>query len=481
MRSVYPLVALGTWASSVAADLPLVASDVLQRGLLRSALVEKSEALLSLADDNTRLYGTSGHNKTVDWIQSALSAYSNYYDVEVQPFQMPAVVTTFRASATRFVADAMEMSPEGSVSAPLVLVADNGCAAADFPPEVAGAISLIKRGSCPFGQKSAIAGGAGAVGVIHYNNVGGRLTPFTLGNQSDYPQGPFAPTAGVSDVVGASLLSLLAAGPVHASLSIDSTELTTYNVFAQTKGGDQDNVLELGAHSDSVIEGRLSHHRLSAIPTDHVAQLLTNFSVNHAVRFSWFSAEEQGKRGSYHYLNSLSEEELAGIRLFLNFDMIASPNYIYGIYDGDGSSFNVSGAAGSGEAEKLFEDFFAQEGLPFEPIVLRLSDSLPFFEAGIPTGGLFTGATENKTDEQAARFGGQAGVPFDLAYHTALDDVNNLNLTAFLNNAKAIAHTVATYAVSWEGEYGVPKRTKRDLKARVRRPVWKKARKSADT
>ncbi|KAK6581039.1 hypothetical protein PZA11_006527 [Diplocarpon coronariae] len=368
MRSVYPLVALGTWASSVAADLPLVASDVLQRGLLRSALVEKSEALLSLADDNTRLYGTSGHNKTVDWIQSALSAYSNYYDVEVQPFQMPAVVTTFRASATRFVADAMEMSPEGSVSAPLVLVADNGCAAVDFPPEVAGAIS-----------------------------------------------------PGINDN-GSGMIALL-----------------------------------------------------------EVAQLLTNFSVNHAVRFSWFSAEEQGKRGSYHYLNSLSEEELARIRLFLNFDMIASPNYIYGIYDGDGSSFNVSGAAGSGEAEKLFEDFFAQEGLPFEPIVLRLSDSLPFFEAGIPTGGLFTGATENKTDEQAARFGGQAGVPFDLAYHTALDDVNNLNLTAFLNNAKAIAHTVATYAVSWEGEYGVPKRTKRDLKARVRRPVWKKARKSADT
>lgn len=42
--------------------------------------------------------------------------------------------------------------------------------------------------------------------------------------------------------------------------------------------------------------------------------------------------------------------------LNLNFDMIASPNYKYGIYDGDGSAFNVTGAPGSAEAEKLFQD-----------------------------------------------------------------------------------------------------------------------------
>ena len=41
--------------------------------------------------------------------------------------------------------------------------------------------------------------------------------------------------------------------------------------------------------------------------------------------------------------------------------MMASPNYAYQIYDGDGSVFGESGPPGSAEAEKEFQRFFTVE------------------------------------------------------------------------------------------------------------------------
>jgi carboxypeptidase Q len=197
----------------------------------------------------------------------------------------------------------------------------------------------------------------------------------------------------------------------------------------------------------------------------NIAEKLTKFSVNNAVRFSWWAAEELGDIGSGYYVDTLPAEELAKIRLYLNFDMIASPNYIYAIYDGDGSSFGIAGAPGSDKAEYLFEDFFRdEEGLPYTSTEFDgRSDYGPFLEAGVPCGGLFTGAEGIKTEEEAAIFGGEAGEWYDVNYHGPGDNVKNLNMGAFLHNTKAIVHAVATYGVSWEGKYGVPVRSKRDV------------------
>ena len=163
--------------------------------------------------------------------------------------------------------------------------------------------------------------------------------------------------------------------------------------------------------------------------------------------------------------------------LYLNFDMIASPNFYYAIYDGDGSSFGTAGAPGSAEAEKLFEDFFQyEEGLPFASTAFDgRSDYGPFLEVGVPCGGLFTGAEQLKTEEEAVLFGGTAGVAYDVNYHSAKDNVKNLNSGVFLHNAKAIAHSVATYSISWEGKYGVPTRTKRDIVTRKKQIVPRKS------
>lgn len=79
----------------------------------------------------------------------------------------------------------------------------------DYPAEVAGAIALISRGTCEFGQKSALAGNAGAVGAAIYNNIPGGLNG-TLGQPRAL--GPYVPTVGISQEAGLALVDVIAAG-----------------------------------------------------------------------------------------------------------------------------------------------------------------------------------------------------------------------------------------------------------------------------
>lgn len=115
--------------------------------------------------------------------------------------------------------------------------------------------------------------------------------------------------------------------------------------------------------------------------------------------------------GSRYYVENLPEAERAKVALYLNLDMIASPNFGYFVYDGDGSTFNITGPPGSGAIEHLLQEYFEEVGLPTRPSNSDgRSDYAPFMEVGIPIGAIFTGAEEVKTAEQAALWGGQAGV-----------------------------------------------------------------------
>lgn len=113
------------------------------------------------------------------------------------------------------------------------------------------------------------------------------------------------------------------------------------------------------------------------------------------------------------------------------------------IYDGDGSSFGLEGPPGSDAIEGFFEDYYTQQGLEFESTAFDgRSDYLAFVQNGIPAGGLFTGAEEIKTPEQAAVFGGIAGEPFDPCYHLACDDYDNINLEVLEENLYATASAI---------------------------------------
>ncbi|KAL9112651.1 MAG: hypothetical protein Q9187_007747, partial [Circinaria calcarea] len=430
----------------------------LRRVLLRSNLLAKANVLQGFADatpEKNRLVGGAGHIATVDYLYDTLAAL-DYYDVQRQEFTVliSEGSANFTVGGKSQGAQLMTFSTSGAVSKELVPVSNLGCNATDYPAAVAGKIALISRGTCPFGQKSALAGGAGAAGAVIYNNVEGATLSGTLG-APPRPEGPYVPTVGISLANGTALLTAITANQtIIGDLSVRTTteNRTTHNVIAETKGGDHNNVYQLGGHTDSVAAGPgINDDGSGILALLEIAIQLTKFSVNNAIRFSFWAAEEIGLLGSNYYVSQLSAEEIAKIRIYLNFDMIASPNYIYAVYDGDGSAFNVSGPPGSAQGENLLVTYLNSVGLKTVPTKFDgRSDYQAFINAGMPSSGLFTGAEGIKTVEEQALFAGQAGVAYDVNYHGAGDTVKNLNMDAWIQNSKAIAHSVATYGVSFD-------------------------------
>ncbi|KAI9151756.1 aminopeptidase Y [Paramyrothecium foliicola] len=440
--------------ASASSCKPYVTTEDLQELVTLDDLLAGSQKLQDFADANggNRAFGGGGHNATVDWLYDTLEA-TGYYDVVKQPFTeyFHTASATLDVNGAVDSVSTMTYTPPGTANRPVVAVSNVGCDAADYPAGVSGNIALISRGTCSFGQKALNAKAAGAVAAIIYNNAPGVISA-TLGT----PLLDYAPTVGVSQEDGLAILAATQQGEVTADLVIDaiSENRVNYNVIAETKGGDHDNVLVLGGHSDSVYAGPgVNDDGSGTVGVLVVAQALTKFRVKNAVRFAFWGAEEFGKLGSYYYVKQLnhSDTEIAKMRAYLNFDMIASPNYVYGIYDGDGNAFNLTGPPGSGAIEKEFEDFYELNGAAHVPSEFSgRSDYAAFIENGIPSGGLFTGAEVLKTEAEAALFGGEAGVAYDINYHKIGDDINNLNHEAYLLNSKSIANSVAKYAISWD-------------------------------
>ncbi|KAJ5852094.1 uncharacterized protein N7529_011479 [Penicillium soppii] len=430
---------------------PLVTPDKLSSLIRLDDLLKGSQKLEDFAyayPERNRVFGSAAHNDTVDFLYRELKK-TGYYDVykqkQVHTWTSAESSLTFNDESIKIAA--MTYSPSVDVTAELVVVSNVGCTASDYPTDVAGRIALVKRGECTFADKSVLAAAAKAAAVIVYNNAAGSLAG-TLGGVSS----TYAAIAGISQADGETLLSAAAASAVSVSLEIDSRveNRTTFNVIAETKGGDHKNVVSLGGHTDSVEAGPGINDDGSGIISNLVvAKALTKFSVKNAVRFCFWTGEEFGLLGSEYYTSHLSADELAKIKLYLNFDMIASPNYALMIYDGDGNAFNQTGPAGSAQIEALFENYYKSKKLPYIPTAFDgRSDYDGFISRGIPSGGIFTGAEGIKTAEQAKLFGGQANVSYDVNYHAAGDNITNLNHEAFLINSKATAFAVATYANS---------------------------------
>ena len=149
----------------------------------------------------------------------------------------------------------------------------------------------------------------------------------------------------------------------------------------------------------------------------------------------------------------------------LNFDMIGSPNYVRFVYDGDlsdsppidAATFAPAARPGSAAIENVFLDYFDDQDLATDPTAFDgRSDYGPFIAAGIPAGGLFTGAEEIKTAAQAAVYGGTAGLAFDPCYHAACDTLANLNLGGLEEMADGAAHATLTLAMNTQAVNGRP-------------------------
>lgn len=442
---------------------PLVETEALQAYITEAGLAARVDKLFTHAlkgvkkyGHPTRVIGSAGHYATLGDIESSIRKLGPYYNVTKQHFHAPSGAI-FNSSLTVdgvLVEDAkaFDLTPptlhRQPVTAPLVLVSNQGCDLADFPAEVNGSIALISRGICAFGSKSELAGQAGAVGAVIYNDKPGEgVIQATMGNITPNQ----VATVGVSYEEGSKWAEALGSESFNASLWIDSyvKNASTWNIIAETTLGDKENVVMLGAHSDSVAAGPgINDDGSGTISLLEIATALTHFNVTNQVRFAWWAGEEEGLLGSDYYVKTLTPGENEKIRLFMDYDMMASPNYAYQVYDAN----NTANPNGSGELKQLYIDYYTEHGVNYTLIPFDgRSDYDGFIKNGIPGGGIATGAEVLKTEKEVELFGGVAGIPFDPCYHQLCDNTTNLAYDAFVLNTKLIAHSVATYGASLEG------------------------------
>src|SRR5690349_9694050 len=272
----------------------------------------------------------------------------------------------------------MYASPSGDLTAP-VWAADidldpataasntSGCQAADYAGMPKGAIVLLQDGaSCSLGTKFFGAQQFGAGAIFFFDAAGGtwvNVDGISIPSVAGRLDSATALANGVEK--GATGLTV--------RLKVDWRPGTypTSNVIAETRDGDPNDVIVVGAHLDSVGVGPGINDNGSGSATIlEIAEQMRKVKPRNKVRFIWFGAEEHGLLGSQAYIDSLPDAERKKIAAMLNFDMIGSPNFVRFVYDGDLSDSEPSegGApAASGEVEKLFLDYFASQGLPTEP------------------------------------------------------------------------------------------------------------------
>lgn len=479
--------AVGLAPTAAAAPPPASLAGSLTEAVTLGGVSRHLDALQAIATANggNRAVGTPGYDASAAYVAAQLRAKG--FQVETPSFTVETedVNAAALAVGTNPPADVIPMTftpntPAGGVTGTLRAIPNLGCAPTDYTSVLPGDIAVITRGECSFGQKSLAAAAAGADAAVIVNNVAGDLNG-TLGDAASAK----IPTAGVSLEAGP---ALVAASGSTATLVIDitRTSVTTTNVIAQTTTGRTDNVVMAGSHLDSVPEGPgiNDNGSGSAGLLETALQLGPNPDVENAVRFAWWSAEELGLLGAEDYVANLDEAGLASLALYLNFDMIGSPNPAYFVYDGDDSDAEGEGPgpAGSDAIEASFVDFLESKQITVggAPRALETegtdfdgrSDYGPFIAAGIPAGGLFTGAEDIKTTEQAAKWGGTAGVAYDPNYHQAGDTRANINNTALDLNSDALANTLAEFAASTEDVNGeLPAGGPADLRVSVGAPV----------
>ncbi len=412
------------------------------------------------ANNGIRTSGTPGYDASVAYVVERMTAAG--YSVTTQAFDFqtfislsPSVLETVAPLSGPVTNNIMSYSGSGDVTASVsTLPVITGCNATDFAGFPAGNIALISRGACTFALKATNAYNAGAVGVVIYNNIPGVLNG-TLGNGFTLD----IPVTAVTLDVGQELAATVG---LVMRLKTDTFRgiATTYNVIAESKDGDPNNVIMAGAHLDSVNEGPgIQDNGTGSAAILEVAEEMAKVKPRNKVRFAWWGAEESGLVGSTYYVNNLSQEAQENIALYLNFDMVGSPNHVFFVYDGDDSDGVGAGPGpvGSAQIEALFEQFYSEvAGQPFKGTDFSgRSDYGPFIAVGIPSGGLFTGAEGIKTPEEAALWGGTAGAQYDPCYHLACDTFDNINLTAFDVNVDAVGYAVLQYAMNTEAVNGV--------------------------
>ena len=429
----------------------------LRQAVTVTGIVRHLRALDDIARESggSRFTGTEGYRRSVEYVVGALEAAG--LEVKREPF-------TFESFAERSTTElsvvggprfrdgsdmrAMMYSASDRVTAPLVVVPDVTTDAAEGAAcrpggldgaGLQGSVVLLRPGGCLYRDQVQNAARAGAEAVIFAlaptDRAGPPFRPTLFASE-----GIDVPVVAVTDEAGRRLME------AEGSEVVIATDVTTEraladNVIAETEHGDDD-VIMVGAHLDSVFDGPGINDNGSGSATIlELARQIASLRTENTVRFAFWGGEELGLVGSTAYVRGLSAAERDDIVAYLNFDMIGSPNFARYVYSPDGAP------AGSAEITDIFVDHFDRSTLTISELDLGgRSDHGPFIRAGIPVGGLFTGAEDRKSGAEQDLFGGDEGAPHDPCYHQACDTLDNVDRTVLDQMADAIAHVVAVLA-----------------------------------
>jgi Zn-dependent M28 family amino/carboxypeptidase len=423
------------------------------------------------ANNNTRAVGTPGYDASVDYVVGKLR--DKGFDVQTMQFEAhvfhaePGSVTV---ADKKVDARALEYSlgtpPVGVTGLLVAFPVDGspGCNPTDFDNlPVNGAVVMVDRGTCPFSQKAKAAAQKGAVAMVVADNVVEERIAGTLSETNDVK----IPVVGVTKSDGALLRTIV--GPATVQVAAETKTVSARNVVAQTKTGSSSDVVMIGAHLDSVPEGPGINDNGSGMAAvlETALQLGNSPGIHNAVRFGFWGAEELGLIGSRKYVESLDINALKDIALYLNFDMLASPNPGYFTYDGDQSlSADKRGSPvvpeGSAGIERSLAAYLNSAGkTPQDTSFDGRSDYDGFTVAGVPAGGLFSGAENKKSADEAKLWGGPADEPFDPNYHKSTDTLEHIDRAELGINGGGVAYVTGLYAQDLAGRNGVPVREDR--------------------
>ncbi|MGV9799670.1 M28 family peptidase [Mycobacterium sp. NPDC003449] len=420
------------------------------------------------ANDGNRSQGTPGYDASIDYVAQLLR--DKGFDVQTPEFERlgttgggnPNLVVAGR----RYPADQASLlltTPRGGLRAPTLRPGrPAGCTARDYGSvNVKGAISVVDDTGCSIVVKQNTALAEGAVGLLVVSTS--RPSPAGLFTSGYY--GQLKVPVGVIDRTADAALRQTSA-PVRLTLDNTAEMVKSRNLVAQTKTGSTDDVVMVGAHLDSIAGGPGINDNGSGVAAvlETALQLGGSPQVHNAVRFAFWGAEETGLEGSTQYVRGLSPDQLDQIALYLNFDMLGSPNAGYFTIDGDQSGVADAKRVPEGSAgiERTLAGYLNLAGVrPADMPLGATTDYAPFLTAGVPIGGVTTGASQRKTEVQARLWGGKPGVAFDANYHTRADTLDNVDPRALEITGPAVAYAVASYAQSIDGANGVAPKDRR--------------------
>ncbi|GAA0481511.1 M28 family peptidase [Streptomyces sp. NPDC046215] len=411
------------------------------------------------ANGGHRADGSPGYEASAQYVSRTLTAAG--YQVKRQEFSFPdydilaekASVTAPEARTLKPIIARFSVStPVGGLTAGVGVPSgkSTGCSADDYAgADVKGKVVLVDVNDCFITQKQIVAAQVGAAAVLM--NVNAPNPDLNLRYRMVPPEDARIPIATLSRGEAERLKADVAKGPVTVNVELRGNNKTTktYNLIADTPTGRADNTVVMGAHIDSVdtTPGMNDNGAASAMLLETAVRMAPEWKhLKNRVRFAWWAAEEKGISGSQYYVDQLSAEQRKQTALYLNLEMIGSPNFARQVYNGRTST--GAGPAGSERISELINGHFAARKLPTVGLELDgRSDHSPFIAAGIPAGGVNAGSDKLKSPEWAQLFGGKAGEMLDPCYHQACDTLANVNRTIFEQNGRAMAWAAGRFGV----------------------------------